>query len=153
MSAATITHSRIALPTLERLYEGQGLPEFDLPSELAEGALVPTSEPGAARLRGRVPRAATVLTVGPDTSLDPAAALERVHHIERLAGSTLTCEIRSEQLHDVGAVNYGRAHYYYTDEYNKNGLWDWERKVIDRDFAGELRVPSGQTIFAASAAS
>jgi riboflavin biosynthesis pyrimidine reductase len=41
-----------------------------------EGALVLTSEPGAARLRGRLPRAATVLTVGPNESVDPAAALE-----------------------------------------------------------------------------
>lgn len=195
MSAATITHSRIALPTLEHLYETHGLPEFDLPSELSkayggplgfseprlyanfvatvdgvvalpgqphsgriiseyntadrfvmgllracadvvlvgaatmrdspgtlwtadhayppaaalfdelrrarerpprpavavlsghgtvdprhpafeQGALVLTSEPGAARLRGRLPRAATMLTIGPDASLDPAAALD-----------------------------------------------------------------------------
>lgn len=41
-----------------------------------DSALVLTSEPGAARLRGRLPRAATVLTVGPDPSLDPTAALE-----------------------------------------------------------------------------
>ena len=37
-----------------------------------EGALVLTSETGAARLRGRLPRAATMLTIGPDASLDPA---------------------------------------------------------------------------------
>ena len=41
-----------------------------------EGAVVLTSEPGAARLRGHLPRAATILTVGPDTALDPAAALD-----------------------------------------------------------------------------
>lgn len=195
MSAATITHTGITLPTLEHLYEIHGLPEFDLPSELSkayggplgfseprlyanfvatvdgvvalpgqphssriiseyntadrfvmgllracadvvlvgaetmrdspgtlwtadhayppaaalfdelrrarerpprpavavlsghgtvdprhpafeQGALVLTSEPGAARLRGRLPRGATMLTIGPDASLDPAAALD-----------------------------------------------------------------------------
>lgn len=35
MSTATITQTRIALPTLEHLYESEGLPEFDLPSDLA----------------------------------------------------------------------------------------------------------------------
>lgn len=195
MSAATITQTGVALPALERLYESEGLPEFDLPSELTEayggplgfseprlyanfvatldgvvalpgqahssriiseyntadrflmgllracadvvligaetmrdspgtlwtadqayppaaalfdelrhargrpprpavavlsghgtvdprhpafeqGGLVLTSEPGAARLRGHLPRAATMLTIGPDASLDPTAALD-----------------------------------------------------------------------------
>jgi riboflavin biosynthesis pyrimidine reductase len=43
---------------------------------LDEGALVVTSERGAARLRGRLPRAATILSVGADTPVDPAAAIE-----------------------------------------------------------------------------
>jgi riboflavin biosynthesis pyrimidine reductase len=195
LSSATVTHTRTTLPVLEHLYESQGLPEFDLPSELAEayggplgfseprlyanfvtsldgvvalpgqrhssrlisehstadrfvmgllracadavligadtmrdspgtlwtadhayppaaalfdelrharkrprqpavavlsghgtvdprhpafeeGALVLTSETGAARLRDRLPLAAKVLTLGPDASLDPAAALD-----------------------------------------------------------------------------
>lgn len=41
-----------------------------------DGAVVLTSEPGAARLRGRLPRAATILTIGADASLDPTAALD-----------------------------------------------------------------------------
>jgi riboflavin biosynthesis pyrimidine reductase len=47
MSAATITHARIALPTLEHLYESPGLPEFDLPRELSEayGGPLGFSEP------------------------------------------------------------------------------------------------------------
>jgi riboflavin biosynthesis pyrimidine reductase len=195
LSVATVTHTGVALPALERLYESQGLPEFDLPSELSEayggplgfseprlyanfvtsidgvvalpgqrhssrmisehstadrfvmgllracadavligaetmrdspgtlwtpdqayppaaalfdelrharkrprrpavavlsghgkvdprhpafeeGALVLTSETGATRLRGHLPQAATILPIGPDASLDPAAALD-----------------------------------------------------------------------------
>jgi riboflavin biosynthesis pyrimidine reductase len=41
-----------------------------------EGALVLTSETGATRLRGHLPQAATILPIGPDASLDPAAALD-----------------------------------------------------------------------------
>jgi riboflavin biosynthesis pyrimidine reductase len=41
-----------------------------------EGALVLTSEPGSARLRGHLPRAASMVTIGPDASVDPAAALD-----------------------------------------------------------------------------
>ena len=36
MSASAVAHSRVALPTLERLYEREGLPAFDLPAELSE---------------------------------------------------------------------------------------------------------------------
>ena len=43
---------------------------------LEEGALVLTSELGAARLRGRLPRAATILAVGAEAHLDPVAAVE-----------------------------------------------------------------------------
>ena len=43
---------------------------------LEEGALVLTSERGATRLRGRLPSAATVLAVGAETPVDPAAAVE-----------------------------------------------------------------------------
>ena len=41
-----------------------------------DSAVISTSETGAARLRGRLPRAATMLTIGPDASLDPSAALD-----------------------------------------------------------------------------
>jgi riboflavin biosynthesis pyrimidine reductase len=46
VSVATVTHPRAAL-VLEQLYESQGLPEFDLPSELAEayGGPLGFSEP------------------------------------------------------------------------------------------------------------
>ena len=43
---------------------------------LEEGALVVTSRPGATRLRGRLPGAATILTVGAETPVDPTAAVE-----------------------------------------------------------------------------
>jgi riboflavin biosynthesis pyrimidine reductase len=43
---------------------------------LEEGALVLTSERGAARLRGRLPGAATILAVGAQAPLDPVAAVE-----------------------------------------------------------------------------
>jgi len=43
---------------------------------LEEGALVLTSERAAARLRGRLPRATTILAVGADAPLDPAVAVD-----------------------------------------------------------------------------
>jgi riboflavin biosynthesis pyrimidine reductase len=43
---------------------------------LEEGALVLTSERGAARLRGRLPRAATILAVGAEARVDPVTAVE-----------------------------------------------------------------------------
>ncbi len=43
---------------------------------LEEGALVLTSERGAARLRGRVPRAATILAVGAEAPVNPVAAVD-----------------------------------------------------------------------------
>jgi riboflavin biosynthesis pyrimidine reductase len=43
---------------------------------LEQGALVLTSERGAARLRGRLPRAATILAVGADAPVEPVAAVE-----------------------------------------------------------------------------
>jgi riboflavin biosynthesis pyrimidine reductase len=42
---------------------------------LEEGALVLTSEHGAARLRGRLPRATTILAIGAEARLDPAVAV------------------------------------------------------------------------------
>lgn len=43
---------------------------------LEEGVLVLTSQVGAARLRGRLPRAATILAVGAEAHIDPVAAVE-----------------------------------------------------------------------------
>jgi riboflavin biosynthesis pyrimidine reductase len=43
---------------------------------LEEGSLVLTSERGAARLRGRLPRAMTILAVGADAPVDPAVAVD-----------------------------------------------------------------------------
>ncbi len=43
---------------------------------LEEGALVLTSERGAARLRGRLPRAATILALGAEPAIDPVVAVE-----------------------------------------------------------------------------
>ena len=52
---------------------------------LEEGALVLTSERGAARLRGRLPGATTVLVVGAEARVDPAVAVEAL----RLRGHEL----------------------------------------------------------------
>jgi riboflavin biosynthesis pyrimidine reductase len=43
---------------------------------LEEGALVLTSERGAPRLRNRLPSAATILAIGAEAPIDPAAAVE-----------------------------------------------------------------------------
>ncbi|MGH3056787.1 MAG: dihydrofolate reductase family protein [Gaiellaceae bacterium] len=43
---------------------------------LEEGALVLTSDRGAARLRGRLPGAANILAIGAEAPIDPAAAVE-----------------------------------------------------------------------------
>jgi riboflavin biosynthesis pyrimidine reductase len=43
---------------------------------LDEGSLVLTSERGAARLRGRLPRATTILAVGAEAPVDPGVAVE-----------------------------------------------------------------------------
>lgn len=40
------------------------------------------------------------------------------------------------QLHAVGEWKYGRDERYWTDAYNKSGLWDWEKTAMDRSFAG-----------------
>jgi riboflavin biosynthesis pyrimidine reductase len=45
-----------------------------------DGALVLTSERGASRLRGRLPRASSIVVLGSETLLDPAAA---VHELRR----------------------------------------------------------------------
>lgn len=48
--------------------------------------------------------------------------------------------LNREQLHGIGHVNYAKAHYYYTDEYNKRGLWDWERAALESHFEGRKRL-------------
>jgi riboflavin biosynthesis pyrimidine reductase len=63
-------------PTLAVL-SGSGSVDPRYPA-LEEGALVLTSEGGAARLRGRLPRAATILAVGTEAHVDPVAAVEAV---------------------------------------------------------------------------
>jgi riboflavin biosynthesis pyrimidine reductase len=61
-------------PTLAVL-SGSGSVEPRHPA-LEEGALVLTSERGAARLRGRLPRAAATLAVGAEAHVDPVEAVE-----------------------------------------------------------------------------
>ena len=46
---------------------------------LKAGALVLTSERGAARLRGRLPRASTTLAIGAEAPIDPAVAVAALH--------------------------------------------------------------------------
>lgn len=61
-------------PTLAVL-SGSGSVDAGHPA-LEEGALVLTSERGAARLRGQLPHATTIVAVGAETPLDPVAAVE-----------------------------------------------------------------------------
>jgi riboflavin biosynthesis pyrimidine reductase len=68
------SRSRPPRPTLAVL-SGSGSLDPRHPA-LEEGALVLTSERGAARLRGRLPRAATILPIGAEAPIDPAAAVE-----------------------------------------------------------------------------
>ncbi|MBA2741702.1 MAG: dihydrofolate reductase family protein [Actinobacteria bacterium] len=46
---------------------------------LAAGAIVLTSTSGAERLRGSVPKAATVVSLGDEASLDPSRVVEALH--------------------------------------------------------------------------
>ena len=80
MSVATFTDTRVALPALEHLYESQGLPEFDLPSELAEayGGALGFSEP---RLYANFV-----------TSLDGVVALPGERHSSRLISEHSTAD-------------------------------------------------------------
>jgi len=61
-------------PTLA-IFTGSGSVDPGHPA-LTEGALVLTSERGAARLRDRLPRASTILAIGAETPVDPVAAVE-----------------------------------------------------------------------------
>jgi riboflavin biosynthesis pyrimidine reductase len=65
---------RPARPTLA-VFSGSGSVDPRHPA-LEEGALVLTTERGAVRLRGRLPRAASILVVGAEAPVDPAAAIE-----------------------------------------------------------------------------
>ena len=44
------------------------------------------------------------------------------------------------QLYAVGKQHYSFDRMYWTDEYNKQGLWDWERNFVTRDFPGCKRI-------------
>lgn len=68
------SRARPPRPTIAVL-SGSGLVDPRHPA-LDEGALVLTSERGAARLRGRLPRATTVLAIGAEAPVDPAVAVE-----------------------------------------------------------------------------
>jgi hypothetical protein len=45
-----------------------------------------------------------------------------------------------QQLHAVGEWKYRHDSKFWTDSYNKEGLWEWERQVVDRHFVGCKRV-------------
>lgn len=68
------SRSRPPRPTLAVL-SGSGSLDPRHPA-LEKGALVLTSERGAARLRGRLPHSATILPIGAEAPVDPAAAVE-----------------------------------------------------------------------------
>lgn len=48
--------------------------------------------------------------------------------------------LAQEDLHVVSELKYGGEAFYRTEEYNKRGLWDWERRAVERYFAGCKRV-------------
>jgi riboflavin biosynthesis pyrimidine reductase len=68
------SRGRSPRPTLAVL-SGSGSVDLRHPA-LEEGALVLTSEGGAARLRGRLSRTATILVVGAEAHVDPVVAVE-----------------------------------------------------------------------------
>ena len=67
------TRERPPRPTVAVL-SGHGSIDSQHPA-LEAGALVLTSEVGAARLRNKLPGASTIVTIGPEPRLDPAAAV------------------------------------------------------------------------------
>ena len=48
--------------------------------------------------------------------------------------------LTQEDLHAVSELKYGGEGFYWTEEYNKRGLWDWERRAVERYFAECKRV-------------
>ena len=42
--------------------------------------------------------------------------------------------------HIVSELKYGGETFYWTEEYNKRGLWDWERRAVERYFSECKRV-------------
>jgi hypothetical protein len=45
-----------------------------------------------------------------------------------------------DQLYAIGERRYSRDQRYRTDEYNKAGLWDWEKTAVDQHFTGCTKV-------------
>ena len=45
-----------------------------------------------------------------------------------------------QHLHAISETAYEQNRKYWTDEYNKSGLWGWESRVVERDFAGCKRL-------------
>jgi hypothetical protein len=63
-----------------------------------------------------------------------------MHTLTRLLGGVYTGTalgiLSQKDLHMVGELKYGGEDSYWTEEYNKRGLWDWERRAVERYFAG-----------------
>jgi riboflavin biosynthesis pyrimidine reductase len=72
---AELRHARRRPPPTLAVLSGSGSVDPRHPALMA-GALVLTSERGAARLRGRIPRATTILEVSAEAPVDPAVAIE-----------------------------------------------------------------------------
>ncbi|HET6616274.1 MAG TPA: class I SAM-dependent methyltransferase [Gemmatimonadota bacterium] len=45
-----------------------------------------------------------------------------------------------EQLHSIGERYYRGERGYRTDDYNRTGLFDWERRAVEQHFAGRKRL-------------
>src|SRR5687767_10509407 len=48
--------------------------------------------------------------------------------------------LRREQLLAISERKYSQDQRYWTEDYNKAGLWSWESEVVDRHFAGRRRL-------------
>lgn len=70
-----------------------------------------------------------------DRLLAVLARLLRMIHIGVWLGI-----LRREQLLAISQRTYSLDRRYWTDDYNKAGLWAWESRVVDQDFAGCTRL-------------
>lgn len=48
--------------------------------------------------------------------------------------------LRPEELHEVARLKYSEEEFYWTEEYNRRGLFDWERRAVEQHFQGSRRI-------------
>lgn len=69
------------------------------------------------------------------------SVLQRAHRLAAavLAGTWLGVLSR-RRIHAIDRAHYAKRRMYWTGEYNRRGLWDWERAVVEAAFVGRRRV-------------